>query len=197
MKNIKLWLLAFGIVFSLIACEQQSSDKDRLTIPELEQKALFLNDFVSYNYNIGDSVWFVSEAGEDKYFVVQNVGQGVVIIDGGLELEDENDRYKEDNPYYNKTIFYQSYVYLKNEVSLDNFTLFLTMDDFEKISWSVDYIKNNQKFKLDIIENVNLIQISLDTECFFELKRNVGITKMTDKNGHKWILKEHKKYIVE
>lgn len=71
------------------------------------------------------------------------------------------------------------------------------MDDFEKISWSVDYIKNNQKFKLDIIENVNLIQISLDTECFFELKRNVGITKMTDKNGHKWILKEHKKYIVE
>lgn len=104
MKQIKL-LLFCVVVINFIACEQQSSDKDRLTIPELEQKALFLNDFVSYNYNIGDSVWFVSEAGEDKYFVVQNVGQGVVIIDGGLELEDENDRYKEDNHIIIKQYF--------------------------------------------------------------------------------------------
>ena len=168
-----------------------------MTIPELEQKAIFLNDFVSYNYNIGDSVWFVSEAGEDKCFVVHEVGEGVIIIIEGPQLEDENDRYQEDNPYYNKTIFYQSYVHLKNEVSSDNFVLYLAMDDFGKTSYSVSYVEYNKAMKLNIDENTDLIQCCLNTECLFELRRNVGIVKMTDYSGHKWILKEHKKYIEE
>ena len=193
METIKLYFLLV-ITYFFVACEQQSSDKDRLTVTQLEQEALFLNDFVSSNYSIGDSVCFISENDENKYFVVQDVGQGVIIIEGA-ELEDKNDHYKKNNPYYNKTTFHQSYVRLKNEISLDNFIIFLVMDDLEKISLSVNYNGSDRKFKLNIDENVDLIQCCLDTDCLLELERNVGIVKITDNGGRKWILKEHKRNI--
>ena len=190
MKTIKLYFLLISLLFCSIGCDRSQPDVDLLTIEELEAKSEELSLYSVVNYTLQDSLFFTREDGSIEGFAVNVVHSGRVreivmadineftgeIIETGVSLWE----YGHSLSLKSDTLELRTYVGVFQDGNFKGVLQFVDRNE------NCKYIKTNVH-----INNNKLFLISQGYSCIFE--KNVGIIEFSDNNGHKWILKEHKK----
>ena len=146
------------------------------------------------NYTLQDSLFFTREDGSIEGFAVNVVHSGRVreivmadineftgeIIETGVSLWE----YGHSLSLKSDTLELRTYVGVFQDGKFKGVLQFVDRNE------NCKYIKTKVQ-----INNNKVFLISQGYSCIFE--KNVGIIEFSDNNGHKWILKGHKKYIVE
>jgi hypothetical protein len=190
MKTIKLYFLLISLLFCSIGCDRSQPDVNLLTIEELEAKSEELSSYSVANYTLQDSLFFTREDGFIEGFAVNVVHSGRVrenckndineftgeIIETGVSLWE----YGHSLGLKNDSLELGTYIGIRQDGIYKSNLIFDRNENYK-------YIKTRVK-----INNSNISLVSQE-EYSCVLKRNVGIVEFTDNNGHKWILKEHKK----
>jgi hypothetical protein len=190
MKTTKLYFLLICLSFCVIGCDRSQPDVNLLTIEELEAKSEELSSYSVANYTLQDSLFFTREDGFIEGFAVNVVHSGRVrenckndineftgeIIETGVSLWE----YGHSLGLKNDSLELGTYIGIRQDGIYKSNLIFDRNENYK-------YIKTRVK-----INNSNISLVSQE-EYSCVLKRNVGIVEFTDNNGHKWILKEHKK----
>ena len=191
MKTTKLCFLLICLSFCVIGCDRSQPDVDLLTIEELEAKSEELSLYSVVNYTLQDSLFFTREDGSIEGFAVNVVHSGRVreiykndineftgeIIETGVSLWE----YGHSLSLKSDTLELRTYVGVLQDGKFKGVLQFVDRNE------NCKYIKT----KVQINNNNKVFLISQGYSCIFE--KNVGIIEFSDNNGHKWILKEHKK----
>ena len=169
----KLFLFAVMAVV-LVSCNQNEP-----TPEELKQKALELATYLSDNYQVGDSVFFVTETGETEGFVVQ------VSEFFPMQISNEPD-FGEDvkfilEGYYISTVF-------KSENTNFLVELFLKSNEYPKVICRA-YINDWMYFEEPVITVTEESIFFCQSDIRFTLSKNVGLVQVSGK-GHTWTLKQ-------
>ena len=190
MKTIKLYFLLISLLFCSIGCDRSQPDVNLLTIEELEAKSEELSSYSVANYTLQDSLFFTREDGSIEGFAVNVVHSGRVreivmadineftgeIIETGVSLWE----YGHSLSLKSDTLELRTYVGVFQDGKFKGVLQFVDRNE------NCKYIKTKVQ-----INNNKVFLISQGYSCIFE--KNVGIIEFSDNNGHKWILKEHKK----
>ena len=169
----KLFLFAVMAVV-LVSCNQNEP-----TPEELKQKALELATYLSDNYQVGDSVFFVTETGETEGFVVQ------VSEFFPMQISNEPD-FGEDvkfilEGYYISTVF-------KSENTNFLVELFLKSNEYPKVICRAS-INDWMYFEEPVITVTEESIFFCQSDIRFTLSKNVGLVQVSGK-GHTWTLKQ-------
>ena len=169
----KLFLFAVMAVV-LVSCNQNEP-----TPEELKQKALELATYLSDNYQVGDSVFFVTETGETEGFVVQ------VSEFFPMQISNEPD-FGEDvkfilEGYYISTVF-------KSENTNFVVDLFLKSNEYPKVICRAS-INDWMYFEEPVITVTEESIFFCQSDIRFTLSKNVGLVQVSGK-GHTWTLKQ-------
>ena len=188
MKTTKLCFLLICLSFCVIGCDSSQPDVDLLTIEELEAKSEELSSYSVANYTLQDSLFFTREDGSIECFAVNLVHSGrvreIVKPLTGKETNFGLWEYGHSLSLKSDTLELRTYVGVFQDGKFKGVLQFVDRNE------NCKYIKTKVQ-----INNNKVFLISQGYSCIFE--KNVGIIEFSDNNGHKWILKGHKKYIVE
>lgn len=195
MKTTKLCFLLISLLFCSIGCDRSQPDVDLLTIEELEAKSEELSLYSVVNYTLQDSLFFTREDGSIEGFVV-NVVQPVrlqeivmadineitgKVIETGVSLWEYGYSIQLESDSLQVLVG----ISIRQDNKYKGGVNFTYKDDTFKI---LKYKAKKENDKFSLISSSGSL-------CIFQ--KNIGITEFADDEGHKWILKEHKKYIVE
>ena len=195
MKTTKLYFLLICLSFCVIGCDRSQPDVDLLTIEELETKSEELSSYSVANYTLQDSLFFTREDGSIEGFVV-NVVQPVRLQE--IVMADINEI---TGKVIETGVSLWEYGYsIQLESDSLQVLVGISIRQDNKYKGGVNFTYKDGTFKILKYrakkENDKFSLISSSGSlCIFQ--KNIGITEFADDEGHKWILKEHKKYIVE
>lgn len=191
MKTTKLYFLLICLSFCSIGCDRSQPDVNLLTIEELEAKSEELSSYSVANYTLQDSLFFTREDGSIEGFVV-NVVQPVrlqeivmadineitgKVIETGVSLWE----YGHSIQLESDSLQVLAGISIRQDNKYKGGVNFTYKDGTFKI---LKYRAKKENDKFSLIS-------SSDSLCIFQ--KNIGITEFADDEGHKWILKKHKK----
>ena len=188
MKTTKLCFLLICLSFCVIGCDRSQSDVDLLTIEELEAKSEELSLYSVVNYTLQDSLFFTREDGSIEGFAVNLVQSGrlqEVSIDidelTGKETDFSLWEYGHSIQLESDSLQVLAGISIRQDNKYKGGVNFNYKDDTFKI---LKYRAKKENDKFSLISSSGSL-------CIFQ--KNIGITEFADDEGHKWILKEHKK----
>lgn len=193
MKTTKLCFLLICLSFCVIGCDRSQPDVDLLTIEELEAKSEELSLYSVVNYTLQDSLFFTREDGSIEGFVV-NVVQPVRLQE--IVMADINEI---TGKVIETGVSLWEYGYsIQLESDSLQVLVGISIRQDNKYKGGVNFIYKDDTFKILKYrakkENDKFSLISSSGSlCIFQ--KNIGITEFADDEGHKWILKEHKRNI--
>ena len=195
MKKEKLFIIGVFLLVCTIGCNRRNHSIDLLTIEELETESEELALYTVANYTLEDSVFFTREDGFIEEFVV-NLVQSARLLEN--PMQDMNEITGEIIETGSSVWEYGHTIILENDSLKVLAGISIRQDNTYR--GGVDFTYKDGTFKLFKYkpkkENDKFSFISSSGSlCIFE--KNIGITEFADDEGHKWILKEHKKYIEE
>ena len=190
MKTIKLYFLLISLLFCSIGCDRSQPDVNLLTIEELETKSEELSSYSVANYTLQDSLFFTREDGSIEGFAV-NLVQSGRLQEVSADIDELTGKKTDFSLWeYGHSIQLESdslQVLVGISIRQDNKykggVNFTYKDDTFKI---LKYRAKKENDKFSLISSSGSL-------CIFQ--KNIGITEFADDEGHKWILKEHKRNI--
>lgn len=188
MKTTKLCFLLICLSFCVIGCDRSPSDVDLLTIEELEAKSEELSLYSVVNYTLQDSLFFTREDGSIEGFAV-NLVQSGRLQEVSADIDESTGKEPDFSLWeYGHSIQLESDslqvlagISIRQDNKYKGGVNFTYKDDTFKI---LKYRAKKENDKFSLISSSGSL-------CIFQ--KNIGITEFADDEGHKWILKEHKK----
>ena len=187
MKTTKLCFLLICLLFCVIGCDRSQPDVDLLTIEELEAKSEELSLYSVVNYTLQDSLFFTREDGSIEGFAVNLVHSGrvreIVKPLTGKETDFSLWEYGHSIQLESDSLQVLAGISIRQDNKYKGGVNFIYKDDTFKI---LKYRAKKENDKFSLISSSGSL-------CIFQ--KNIGITEFADDEGHKWILKEHKRNI--
>jgi hypothetical protein len=188
MKTTKLCFLLICLSFCVIGCDRSQSDVDLLTIEELEAKSEELSLYSVVNYTLQDSLFFTREDGSIEGFAV-NLVQSRRLQELSADINELTGEVTDFSLWeYGHSIQLESDslqvlagISIRQDNKYKGGVNFTYKDDTFKI---LKYRAKKENDKFSLISSSGSL-------CIFQ--KNIGITEFADDEGHKCILKEHKK----
>ena len=181
--RIKYAVILLSIIGCLVSCKSKESEPEQPVQINLKEKAEEVATYLTDNYNVGDSVFFLTETGETEGFVIKNNYFREIIDVAEPEWGDPDP--EEVVIGYNMSTLMES--------EKDTFWIELFVNDPQTRYATVDGgIDINHKYIVDDFltlnmagDSITIVYPTYDKSC--TLRKNVGLTRVQN-NSSTWDL---------